>query len=106
MPSHERVSEPVPPAIVHRRTAAPYVLQATGLIRLYGSTVALWGVDLTVRAGEAVTVRGPNASGKSTLLRILAGLTPPTRKTVRWISESSDRVAQVAFVGHQTQAAP
>lgn len=92
----------VPPEILPRQTPAPVALRATGLTKLYGSTVALWAVDLAVRAGEALTVRGPNASGKSTLLRILAGLTPPTRGTVGWISEPSDRVARVAFVGHET----
>ena len=92
----------MPPEIVHRQAAAPFALQATGLTKLYRSTVALWAVDLTVRAGEALTVRGPNASGKSTLLRMLAGLTPPTRGTVRWIGEPSEPVARVAFVGHQT----
>lgn len=92
----------VPSEILLRQAPIPFALQATGLTKLYGSTVALWAVDLTVRGGEALTVRGPNASGKSTLLRILAGLTPPTHGTVRWIGESSKPVARIAFVGHQT----
>jgi branched-chain amino acid transport system ATP-binding protein len=39
-----------------------------------GSTLAVRGVDLTVGAGELVTVVGPNGAGKSSLLRALAGL--------------------------------
>jgi ABC-type cobalamin/Fe3+-siderophores transport system ATPase subunit len=42
----------------------------------YGATPALTGASLAVRAGELVAVVGRNASGKSTLLRALAGLVP------------------------------
>lgn len=36
------------------------------------------GINITVRSGEAVTLLGPNGTGKSTLLKCLAGLLPPT----------------------------
>ncbi|OLC54362.1 MAG: ABC transporter ATP-binding protein [Chloroflexi bacterium 13_1_40CM_4_68_4] len=42
-------------------------------------TFALDGVDVTVRAGEAVAVTGPNGSGKSTLALLIAGLLRPAR---------------------------
>ena len=45
-------------------------------------TVALSGVDLTVRKGEFVTVVGPSGCGKSTLLRIASGLETATDGTV------------------------
>ena len=41
-------------------------------------TTAFRGVDLDVRAGEAVALVGPSGSGKSSLLRVLGGLVPPT----------------------------
>ena len=45
-----------------------------GLSRRYGDVVALDGLDLTVQAGELVTLLGPSGCGKTTTLRLLAGL--------------------------------
>jgi ABC-2 type transport system ATP-binding protein len=50
------------------------VIEATGLIKRFGSTTALDGLDLEVRTGEVHGFLGPNGSGKSTTLRILLGL--------------------------------
>ena len=75
------------------------VLTANGLSKLYGSTLAVVGVDFTARTGELVVLRGPNASGKSTLLRLLAGLTSPSAGRVTLTGDAGART-KVAFVGH------
>ncbi|WP_432542338.1 ABC transporter ATP-binding protein [Kineococcus sp. SYSU DK002] len=58
------------------------LLHARDLVMTYGSTRALDGVDVTVRAGESVAVMGPSGSGKTTLLHVLAGIVRPTSGTV------------------------
>lgn len=50
------------------------LLEARGVVRRFGATRALAGVDLALGAGELVGLVGPDGAGKSTLLRALAGL--------------------------------
>ena len=45
----------------------------------YGARTVLQGIDMTVAAGEVVSLVGPNGSGKSTLLRCLNGVLQPSR---------------------------
>jgi ABC-2 type transport system ATP-binding protein len=61
-----------------RRVAGP-VIQVRALERDFGPRRALAGVDLAVGAGEVHGLIGPGTGGKTTLLRLLAGLLPPSR---------------------------
>jgi ABC-2 type transport system ATP-binding protein len=58
--------------------AGESVIQAQGLTKRYGTTVAVDHVDFDVQAGEIVGILGPNGSGKTTTILMLLGLTEPT----------------------------
>lgn len=58
-----------------------FALQAEGLVKRFGSTTALDGVDLAAPAGSILGVLGPNGAGKTTTVRILATLMTPDEGT-------------------------
>lgn len=58
------------------------VIEAAGITKRYGDTVALDACDLRVPAGAIVTLLGPSGTGKSTMLRVLAGFDRPDAGTV------------------------
>src|ERR1700745_3909819 len=57
---------------------APAIL-AEGLVKTYGTTTALAGLDLTVPAGTVYGLRGPNGAGKTTAVRVFSTLLRPNR---------------------------
>lgn len=62
---------------------APPVLVAQGLLVDFGSVRAVGGFDLSVGSGRSVALVGRNGAGKSTTMRVLAGVLPPSGGTVR-----------------------
>ena len=58
------------------------LLSATGITARHGRNTVLQNVDISLNAGEIVTIVGPNGSGKSTLLRVLIGALKPAKGTV------------------------
>ncbi len=58
-------------------------IEARGLVKVYGETRALDGIDLTVRRGQVFGFLGPNGAGKTTTIRILATLARPDGGTAR-----------------------
>ncbi|WP_350348669.1 ABC transporter ATP-binding protein [Agromyces sp. G08B096] len=66
-----------------------FVLEATGLVKSFGQTHALAGVDLSVHTGESVAIMGASGSGKTTLLHCLAGIVAPDAGSVVYHGGSS-----------------
>ncbi|MDR2597783.1 MAG: ABC transporter ATP-binding protein [Treponema sp.] len=60
------------------------ILETNGLKKLFNKCEALRGVDMSIPAGQIVGLLGPNASGKTTLLKIAAGLLQPSEGQVRY----------------------
>jgi oleandomycin transport system ATP-binding protein len=75
------------------------VIEAEGLVKHFGSTKALQGVDLAVPRGTVLGVLGPNGAGKTTAVRILSTLLTPDAGSARIsgfdVVRDAERVRQV-----------
>ena len=68
-----------------QQNAAPQsdpIVRCTGVVKKYGSFVALNNFDLEIPRGRIVGLLGPNGSGKTTLIKLIAGLLAPNAGTV------------------------
>jgi len=66
------------------------LLEVVGLTAHYGDFQALFGVDLSLEAGETVAIIGANGAGKSTLMRAITGVARVTGGCVRLCGEAID----------------
>jgi len=87
------------------------LLELAGVEKVWpNGTVALRGVDLTLRPGRVHGLLGANGAGKSTLIKILAGAIPASGGTVAWRGEpvrwSNPRAARAAGVATIYQHVP
>ncbi len=64
------------------------MLDVAAIDTFYGETQALFGVSLSVHAGEVLALLGANGAGKTTVLRSILGLTRPRRGDIRFQEES------------------
>jgi NitT/TauT family transport system ATP-binding protein len=63
----------------------PKVLEVRDVLKVFNGTVtALKGMNLTVNAGDFISLLGPSGCGKSTALRLIAGLMQPTQGRILW----------------------
>ena len=58
------------------------LLEAKGLVKIYGRRRVVDGVDFTVEPGEIVGLLGPNGAGKTTSFRMACGMIEPNAGTV------------------------
>jgi ABC-type multidrug transport system ATPase subunit len=73
------------------------VIEARALSKSYGPKQVLDGLDFELERGGFLVVTGPNASGKTTLLRLCAGLAVPTGGTL----EVEPERGAIGFLGHE-----
>ncbi|MDX1432527.1 MAG: cytochrome c biogenesis heme-transporting ATPase CcmA [Gammaproteobacteria bacterium] len=80
-------------------------LAASDLACFRGDRLLFRGLDFAVRSGQALQVRGPNGCGKTTLLRMLCGLTRPESGVIRWrgralAARDPEFLRELRYVGH------
>ena len=82
-PQAGRMSQTVTNPLVPATSMHDPRLSGRGLVKRYGPTTALAGVDVDLGEGESLAIMGPSGAGKSTLLHVLAGILVPDAGEVR-----------------------
>jgi len=89
------------------------VLAARNIVKTYGGTHALKGVNFDIRRGKVTTLFGENGAGKSTLMKILSGVTTPTSgsieldgQSVTFSSSSDARDRGISIIHQELSLAP
>ena len=82
-------------------------IKISGLSKHFGPKTALDGVDISLQPGEFLTVFGPNGSGKTTMMRIIASLSRPSTGSVELFGKDIRRAPaharqRIGFVTHRS----
>ncbi|MEV3913255.1 sugar ABC transporter ATP-binding protein [Streptomyces canus] len=94
MSDGQRAVTPAPDPASHGQVpTGPPVVEATGIVKRFGPTVALNGARITIRPGETHALVGRNGAGKSTLVSVLTGLQAPDEGTVTFGGEPAPRLS-------------
>jgi branched-chain amino acid transport system ATP-binding protein len=99
MTSPDTLSSATPPA------SAP-LLELSNVTAFYRDLQALFGVSLTVNAGEIVTLIGANGAGKTTLLRVISGMKRLAAGSVRFAGQDVSRVPAHEMVARGVSHVP
>ena len=85
--------------------ANEYVVEARDLVKSFGEVRALDGLSLEIRKGESFGLLGPNGSGKTTIIRMIAGLVRPTSGELRVLGHAvpQDAAKVRSKLGYMTQ---
>src|SRR5262249_58182467 len=84
----------------------PPLLELTNVTAFYRDLQALFGISLTVNAGEIVTLIGGNGAGKTTLLRVISGIKRLAGGSVRFSGEDVSRVPAHEMVARGVSHVP
>jgi erythritol transport system ATP-binding protein len=94
-------------------TADNIVLRAKDIVKTYGGTRALKGVNFDVHRGKVTTLFGENGAGKSTLMKILSGVETPTTgaielegEVVEFASSVEARERRISIIHQELSLAP
>ena len=90
----------VMPALATPPAAPPTLLSARSLACERGTRCLFERLDLELRAGELLWIRGRNGRGKTSLLRLLAGIAAPEAGEVHWHDAPRAGAAGLVYVGH------
>jgi lipooligosaccharide transport system ATP-binding protein len=74
------------------------LLEAKGLIKSYGGTEVVRGLDLSIQPGECLGLLGPNGAGKTTTLKMLLGLIEPDAGTIECLGLPVPQAAREARI--------
>jgi ABC-2 type transport system ATP-binding protein len=87
---------------------APLAVSARGVAKRYGPVLALDNFSLDIRRGEVFCLLGPNGSGKTTFIRLLAGFMSPTAGSLQVAGFDVQRESMQARqqIGYAPEAAP
>jgi heme exporter protein A len=83
------------------------MLDISDLECVRGNRIVFRGVSFAVRPGGCCRLTGPNGSGKTSLLRMLCGLLPPSRGTIRWQGANihtldEEYFSVMTYIGHRS----
>jgi len=76
--------------MIYESGTTPFIAEAEGLRKAFGSITAVDGITFSVRRGECFGILGPNGAGKTTTIRILYGFTPRTGGRLRLFGKDCD----------------
>ena len=75
-----------------------------GLTKVYGNTLAVNNLNLTIQRGKIIGLLGPNGSGKTTLIKIINGLLTPTAGSIliNGMAPGPETKARIAYLPERT----